>query len=247
MKPKSKFFITIFLCLLAISTLDSQSNLISSGGEGNGSGGSVSYSIGQPFYRSHGTSNRVFEGIQMPNVSAVLPIELSYFEANVLKNKTVRLFWQTSLEINNDFFTIESSDDAITWKIVEIVEASGNSEHEISYETLDPAPFSGLSYYRLKQTDYNGEYSYSALRQVEIEEVSIQIYPNPATRFISLLNLQDDNVFISIYNNQGTLIQSHRNTKPGQQLKINSLAPGLYNLRVSNKQNKIQTIHFVKI
>lgn len=94
-----------------------------------------------------------------------LPIELIRFDAEVRDN-AVLLTWVTGSEINNDFFTVERSQEGIDFYPVIYVPGAGNSNQTLEYQYVDDAPFHGLSYYRLKQTDYNADFSYSAIVEV---------------------------------------------------------------------------------
>ncbi len=101
----------------------------------------------------------------------------------------VNLDWTTSSEINNDYFTIEKSRDANEFVPVQIVDGAGNSSINLHYSSVDSNPYSGISYYRLKQTDYDGKISYSEKVPVKFEsgKENFVIYPNPATEDIALV------------------------------------------------------------
>ncbi|MEM9051146.1 MAG: PA14 domain-containing protein [Bacteroidota bacterium] len=116
-----------------------------------------------------------------------LPIELIDFKAEVVNNSFIELSWQTATEINNDYFTIERSMDASNWEILGFVSGSGNSNVVLSYSSLDGNPFTGLSYYRLKQTDFDGYYSYSDVVLVNvIPSNQVRIYPNHTQGLVTL-------------------------------------------------------------
>ena len=85
-----------------------------------------------------------------------LPIELISNEA-FCNNKNVVIKWSTAAEINNNLFTIEKSVDGINFTTAGIVAGAGNSTNSLNYSFTDYNSFDGISYYRLKQTDYNGE------------------------------------------------------------------------------------------
>ena len=87
-----------------------------------------------------------------------LPIDLLSFDSE-WTDGVVNLDWVTSTELRNDFFTVERSLDLIFFETVVTVPGAGNSNVELSYSSIDETPYSGTSYYRLKQTDYNGEHS----------------------------------------------------------------------------------------
>lgn len=97
--------------------------------------------------------------------NAPLPIELLYFDALAI-GAQVALNWATATEQNNDFFTVERSADGLIWEEVLVMNGAGTSIHKIDYSAVDSRPLSGLSYYRLKQTDYDGQFSYSTISSV---------------------------------------------------------------------------------
>ncbi len=110
-----------------------------------------------------------------------LPIELISFDATPVDN-TVDLTWVTASEHNNNYFNIERSKDGIKFENVKQISGSGNSSSTLRYGTTDEKPYSGTSYYRLKQTDYDGKFSYSKLKTVDFAvEVNsdFSVFPNP--------------------------------------------------------------------
>ncbi len=88
--------------------------------------------------------------------ACVLPITLSDF-SGYNKNNINYLTWITSTEINNDYFTIDRSIDAINWIEIGQVDGAGNSSVELTYNLQDDSFMSGINYYRLTQTDFNGQ------------------------------------------------------------------------------------------
>jgi hypothetical protein len=100
------------------------------------------------------------------NNNTPLPIELVDFKAKA-DGKRVRLDWTTASEIDNDYFTVERSIDAKDYSFIDRVNSyMHNSNIMLNYTTYDEHPVYGLQYYRLKQTDFNGEYTYSEPRAV---------------------------------------------------------------------------------
>ena len=97
-----------------------------------------------------------------------LPIELMNFTATPRENKYVDLKWTTSSETNNNFFTVEKSGDAQSFFDMGKVNGAGNSSVQNDYALTDNAPLKGLSYYKLKQTDNDGKFSYSKIVPVTI-------------------------------------------------------------------------------
>lgn len=131
-------------------------------------------------------------------VNSTLPIKLLSFNATFYNNHVV-LDWSTASEIDNDYFTIEISSDGVNFEILNIVNGAGNSNSVLNYETIDNNPLEGTSYYRLKQTDYDGKFEYSSLVAVKVHKEVISqamnVYPNPV-----LNNSQNVNVKINGFN-----------------------------------------------
>ncbi len=111
----------------------------------------------------------------------VLPIELLSFAARIVDGH-IQLSWQTASETDNDFFTLERSLDGRSFQEVCVLSGAGNSNVLNSYQFIEYPEASGLYYYRLKQTDYDGNFSYSAVISVPyfVEEMleSARIWVN---------------------------------------------------------------------
>ncbi|MEI6816397.1 MAG: T9SS type A sorting domain-containing protein [Bacteroidota bacterium] len=125
--------------------------------------------------------------VRQITLPASLPIELVSFTATSAKN-TVHLNWTTATETNNDFFTAERTQSNGIFTIAGTVKGAGNSNQEIKYGFDDKNPFLGQSYYRLKQTDHDGKFTYSEMIPVTIEHVGMHLaYPNPFAETINIV------------------------------------------------------------
>ena len=111
--------------------------------------------------------------------SAPLPVELLSFGAS-FADGDVSLRWVTSSELNNDFFSIERSESGEKFSEIARVPGAGTTNLAQRYTVIDESPLPGVSYYRLKQTDYDGKYSYSQVVRVEVDGAGIwAVTPNP--------------------------------------------------------------------
>ncbi|MCB0803332.1 MAG: T9SS type A sorting domain-containing protein, partial [Flavobacteriales bacterium] len=135
-----------------------------------------------------------------------LPITLGEFNLQAIKNQ-VLISWTTESEINNNFFTIEKSSNGSPFYPIGNVEGSGNSNRELNYHFYDQNPNVGVSYYRLKQTDFNGHYEYFEPKAIHfsfISSVPLQVYPNPTNNVVNIImNPVDENNFIELKNTSG--------------------------------------------
>lgn len=127
----------------------------------------------------------------------ILPIELAELAASY-NGKNVVVEWSTASEQNNDYFTIQRTHDGRDFEDIGKVSGAGNSSTLQQYSFNDPFPYRGTSYYRIKQTDYNGEFEYSNVVSVSIDDSRASV-----VRTINLMgqdvNKQYKGVVIDIY------------------------------------------------
>ncbi len=176
--------------------------------------------------------------------SVPLPVELSGFRAQLMDNGYVKINWTTISETNNDHFVLEKSRDGLNWETLEKIDGKGNSQLPSNYEVIDKYPFPANSYYRLKQTDFDGQFSYSKIEVVnklyEGKE-AISIYPNPAVDFIWVEGPVDE---YHLYNLLGQNITHHTKTikadRSGLLIELTDLIAGVYILKLGFSSYKIQ-------
>jgi hypothetical protein len=141
---------------------------------------------------------------------APLPIELLSFDAEC-ENQNITLEWSTASETNNDFFTIERSVDGVNWEIISTISGAGNSNSIMNYSFIDISNSFEVSYYRLKQTDFDGNFKYSSIitaKNCVQDFTELSLYPNPANEFLNVsIKLPEDRIVsISILNLHGKTI-----------------------------------------
>ena len=171
-----------------------------------------------------------------------LPITLTTFDATLQNKNIVELEWTTSSEINNAFFTIEKSRNTEEWTTSSIIDGAGNSSNVIHYLDFDKTPYQGISYYRLKQTDFDGNFTYSDIRVINLkEQLKFHFYPNPAQKsfIVEMENLKD--VQISIIDNLGKEIKLEKRVEFNKITFDSSvLSSGVYFIHAENN-GKIQS------
>ena len=167
-----------------------------------------------------------------------LPIELLVFDASLNDKNIVDLNWATATEINNDFFTVEKSRDGINFEPFAVVDGAGNSTDVLYYHTEDKEPFEGITYYRLKQTDYDGAFSYSDIRAVNIYKINygtFAVFPNPASdHFYIKFDNSSAVGAMQILDVNGKVIRNYssatfeNNTDNITRIERDGIAPGIY-------------------
>lgn len=169
-------------------------------------------------------------------LSVMLPIELSCFE--VAQDGNQILFeWATESENNNDYFTVEYSLDGVNFNSVVVVDGVGNSTEQLVYNTTVSAEkYEGIVYFRLKQTDFDGQSTYSEARVLYVQgaDDGIVIYPNPATTTITIDGGEFSNVyFVDMQSKKYSAIELG-----GKQYSVENLSTGIYYAVISTAKGK---------
>ena len=169
-----------------------------------------------------------------------LPVELTSFDVawNNEKRRTAKIDWTTASEKNSDFFEVLRSADGISWQTILKVDGQGTTNSITEYKENDITPLSGISYYRLKQTSFDGEYTYSSIKSLykEGNGEDVTVYPNPSSGSFQLdfTNRNKDNYTVLIINSSGKIVRSIK-SKPdsnSQIVDISELSRGVYIISV---------------
>lgn len=179
---------------------------------------------------------------------STLPIELISFKAKK-ENSSVQLSWATATEINNDYFTIERSSNGIDFISVKNIKGAGNSNQLNTYTySKSDIEIDGV-YYRLKQTDYDGKFSYSSIVYVapnEMEANKVAVYPNPSETNQIRFNANKPEVYtLSVSTLAGQII--HSTELFSNQITLPELSKGFYLLQFKNNETGlIQNIKYLQ-
>lgn len=164
-------------------------------------------------------------------LTSPLPIKLLSFNAHKNDN-VVDLTWTTETEVNNNYFTLERSADGFEFSQIAIVPGAGNSTQELNYARTDYNPLPGISYYRLKQTDYDGNFSYSntvAVRFTNSDKPFVSVGPIPARDYVKITTSGEEKYQLSLIQPDGRLVKEFAENEPGvSALDISDVAPGTY-------------------
>lgn len=170
----------------------------------------------------------------------VLPINLLTFNAHLVEQQNyILLEWLTALEINNSHFIIEKSYNAKDWINIGLIYSQGNTIEQKEYSMIDKELRLGaVHYYRLKQVDFDGNFSYASIQSVMVDAVAQQInpFPNPinAGEKINFTNKADINS-MSLFSMAGCEIKIENN---GQ--IPNDLPSGIYLLKIKLTSGSIE-------
>ena len=197
----------------------------------------LTHGIAQLLFSGGGGSATLYvENVYFSQSVTTLPVNLAAF--NVVKaGSTAQLSWKTLSEINNKGFAVERSADGITWNQLQFVNASTSGSNGASYSATDNSPLSGVNYYRLKQVDNDGKFTYSSTASVNFgstDVVGFSFYPNPAKSQINvaLQTVQSSNASLSIVNVDGktvkTIALTSQQSNSNIQISVSDIAKGNY-------------------
>jgi hypothetical protein len=186
-----------------------------------------------------------------------LPIELKSFDA-YYDGSEVQLEWTTASELNNDFFTVQRSADGQEFESLYTVAGNGTTTETHNYFANDAQPLYGISYYRLKQTDFDGASTFSSIVKVEAAfsgQVTFEVYPNPTdgdNTFVKLHGIgEGTSVRITVSDLVGRNLLTIINTSEVAEtriipLAIEDLPQGIYIITVSGGNRSISKRLLVK-
>jgi hypothetical protein len=185
--------------------------------------------------------------------SSPLAIKLIYFDVECGKRE-VKINWATASEDNNDYFTIERTQDGIHFEEIGKIVGAGNSSHKINYSFIDSNPLQGVSYYRLKQIDFNGRSEYFNVVATSCGENDFQnmtIYPNPAKTDVTIaLNMEiTAGSYIAFSDMRGTIIkkiQCEATTNQLKHINISDFSSGCYIVRLINGDGVNYSVRLIK-
>ena len=180
-----------------------------------------------------------------PTSNIVLPVELSYFNAEQQENAII-LSWSTVAELNNEGFFVQRSEDAKRWENLGFVSGNGTSQATQFYNFKDEAPLAGLYYYRLKQMDYDGVFEFSRIQVIEVgnpKEETLVLYPNPVNQNLFIPAIRGAAI---IYNQMGQKVKTYKLNGTMDFIPVADLSSGTYLLELISEKGTRQTGRFVK-
>ncbi len=179
----------------------------------------------------------------LPDKPTLLPIELLSFAASP-KGDNVQVDWVTTTEINNNYFTVQRSSDGFYFEEVQQIKGAGNNSSLRSYSLIDTAPYDGNSYYRLKQTDFDGKITYSNLVNVYFEKsFDFNIYPNPfnTSTTIAINSSQINSCNFKLYTILGEEVLNEALSKQSNTVETSNLPSGIYIYKIISNNKVVQS------
>lgn len=209
-------------------------------------------------YMNLDSRKNVYAENNSPAVPEVISTDnIINFTANAVP-QGVKITWSTSEETNNDYFTLEHSNDGVNFEALDNIDGSGNTQHTIQYNYVDDTPSEGVNYYRLCQTAFDGTSKTFEPISIKLgEKISalsvVNVYPNPFNGDFLLTYHSDAKTVTTL-----EILSSAGKPFYSESLKSDSgvnvydfnskvqLPHGIYFVTLSQGKNKTEAIRIVK-
>ncbi|MEI6347486.1 MAG: LamG-like jellyroll fold domain-containing protein [Bacteroidota bacterium] len=209
--------------------------------------GYYNFDTGTPLdLSSSGNNGTNAGGVTFTN-SGSLPVELINFDVTLNNGKSL-IQWSTATETNNNFFTVERSFDGVTAETIAVVNGSGNSNVIVNYNQIDQDTPTGIVYYRIKQTDFDGTtetFAWKAVNTSSAQTSLLKVYPNPSNGIlnVSMTGISSAQTTLNIFDITGRQVMSQQFESKDfftTTLDLSSMIPaGLYYVEVINDSQRL--------
>lgn len=187
-------------------------------------------------------------GLYALTLGKTLPVEFLYVRAEG-GNGNVAIRWATASEKNNDYFTVQRSVDGKEYVELARVEGAGTITGKTEYAYTDNQPVFGSAYYRIQQTDDNGDTAYSPIAKstttAQQTSESFSVYPNPSQgQFrLDLRSTGSELVTITVFNDHGSAV--YQSTMQGglsanDPIDLMAMSRGIYIVEVKSSLNVLR-------
>lgn len=178
-----------------------------------------------------------------------LPVTLRSFDAKRAENKII-VSWETTAEVNNDYFEVEKSADAKNWSLLATLKGAATTKVLQEYKTVDEQPFPTLNYYRLKQVDFDRTTTFSRIVSVDMGNFQInKLWPNPVADVLNIsLDQSVDSGEYEITDINGRVVKKPQKISATSALLIpvGNLDTGIYLIKIRTKDGVNHIGRFVK-
>jgi hypothetical protein len=184
---------------------------------------------GVPFITANAAGCNTY--LQVQSACPPLPVELLEFWAKP-ELKTISLYWQTAMELNNNHFILEHSIDGRWFQMIGQLPANPSLKYVFRHQN----PSNGINYYRLQQVDIDGTSTYSSIVQANISGDNIVAIPNPTSGMLTLSGTDISDAIIRVRNTTGMVMRTFTIEEEVPFIDLQTLPSGLYFLEIQTKR-----------
>lgn len=198
----------------------------------------ITYTSGCVYKQKYAISESEFSDDSL----LVLPITLVHFDGNAVKD-VINIDWETSSEMNSAHFIVEKTLDGKNWDRIGQVAAAGTTNTTNYYQLIDSNPVNGLQYYRLVQTDLNGDSYKSDIASVlytNMNKSEITIYPNPSSG-ISYIKWDSDDIQKIVIIDQSGRMSEEISPENGMHLNASDYPAGIHFVQFTHNNGEVTT------
>jgi len=194
----------------------------------------------------NGFENNDLKSFSFTMDGSFLPISLSNF-SGIISKQSITLRWTTESETNNNFFELLRSSNGANWETIAKMNGAGTSTTVNEYHYEDNNPIIGITYYQLKQVDYDGTSSFSKIIAIHFTDTTVvnsyKIYPIPAINSVTIETCCIKENIIQLINTDGkNILESISNSMSEQNIlsiDLSELKSGIYILLINGDKNMI--------
>jgi hypothetical protein len=208
------------------------------------------YSSRERFVRYQGYKG-TFSPFGLGDQVTLLPVNWLSMGCSRVNEKQALVQWATASETQSDSFVVERSLNGQNFTRVGAVKAAGNSSEPRQYSLTDNHAVGARAFYRVKQTDLDGESSNSEICSVlPVNDVSgaLDIYPNPANDVLTVVNNAEETEVLTLrlIDMAGKEVMRVRSEQKSINLPVGKFETGLYLLSVEG-MNGLRVFHKIVI
>lgn len=171
-----------------------------------------------------------------------LGVEWSYFTGEP-SSEGIALSWETLSETDSDHFSVERADASAAFEQIGTLPAAGNSITPLRYAFTDRYPAEGLNYYRLKQWDRNGAFSYSDILAFDFRSEGQGVHYLAAEQQLVFSQSLEEGTQVVLFQSNGQTAVSELIASETTSVPV-KLAAGMYVVRTIEPNGKVRTSRF---
>jgi hypothetical protein len=174
------------------------------------------------------------------SIATATALPVDFISVDVIAMNEMNIVeWKTASEINNDIFEVERSNDGDIWEVAGVIPGAGNSSELLNYSFEDHVGGQAFSFYRVKQTDFDGKFEYSDIVKVKASSEAVSVYPNPVKNNELFITSNAEEMNISVTNSAGQAVSYEFNSASSKLTFGSEVNSGIYFVSVNGTVSRV--------